>query len=255
MVKQAEKKTKKKTVKRFNEKKANAWFAKHPNYFIWTMNPAFCDYVDLPEGEEAEAILDADYKARLQAAKPGEIVERFDSVKELWASEDKAKLDNWASTRNRVIRLFNPDKADCWLKNNPGGIMNYDNPYFYDYYDKSQWTENNIEEKLDKVNHEEFLTWRANREHYADNVKLINGEEVSIFDTVSDPAAEFEVSENVYAKVKVAFAKKPEWENVVVNIVFKDMSVKEYAEKVGKDPSGIGKMRDRALSKLRKFFE
>lgn len=244
-------------TRRFNEEKAEAWYQRYPNYYIWFLNPAFCDEVELPEGEEAEAILDADYERRLKLAKPGEAVERYSSVKKMWADEDRAKLREWCIPRSRVVRLFNQQKAEEWLTKNPGKFLFFDNPKFYDFKDKSKFDRDvvGLEEELDKLNRAEYNSWRNELNHTEEiTIALKDDEEIPVIELIVDPNA-FVDKDDVLEEIRIVLKDHPSWYDLVISIEYLGMTATAYAEEHGKERSGVTKMLHRALDYLRKNFK
>ncbi len=243
-------------AKRFNLEKANQWIKKNgTDSYLWWMNPSYCDEVDVPEGENAEKLLEEDYQARFKAAQSSEKVERYSSVKAMWAAKDEAMLREWASKHNHIIRMFDRDKAEAWVYRNPGRPVVFNNPLFFAYSDKpSDYTgDQPLEELLDEINRNDFNNWRKELRYRVDNVVNVDGVEISIFDSIADDRAV--VGEiTIEDKIRVKLEDNPDWAEVIIRIELDGYSIKDYAEELGKDPSGIGKMLKRAKKYLKNIW-
>ena len=248
--------SKKVQIRRFNYEKANQWIKEHgTNSYLWWLNPDYCDEVEIPVGMEAEKLLDEDYQSRIKAAQPGEIVERYPSVKEMWAAQNKAKLRWWASKHNHKIRMFDRDKAEAWMYRNPGRPLVYNNPLFFTYSEKpSDYIgAQPLEELLDEINRDDFNDWRRELRYRVDNVVNVDGVEISIFDSIADHRAT--VGEiTLEDKIRIKLEDYPDWAEVIIRVELDGYSIKDYAAELGKEPSGIGKMRKRAKEYLKKIW-
>ena len=243
-------------AKRFNLEKANQWIKEHgTNNYLWWMNPTYCDEVEIPVGMEAEKLLDEDYKERCKAAQPGDKVERYNTVKAMWAAQDKDKLREWASKHNHIVRMFDRDKAEAWMYRNPKRNLVFNNPLFFTYSEKpTDYTgDQPLEELLEEINRQDFNEWRQELRWRVDNTVNVNGVEISIFDSIADHRAT--VGEiTLEDKIRIKLEDNPDWAEVIIRIELDGYSIKDYAAELGKDPSGIGKMLKRAKEYLKKIW-
>ena len=174
-------------IRIFSETKANLNMS---SGMTWN-NPAFYEYIEVPDDTDVSLMLELDYQDRLQNAKPDEVVVKFETLAEYMDAQNKENFNSWRSAHRHLAAVKSNENEDDPLEN---------------IADKSQFEEYAVE-KMD--------------------------------------------DERLEAKVRIILSNKPEWAETVINIVCEDMPVKDYAAKVGKDPSGVGKMLKRALSKLK----
>lgn len=174
-------------IRIFSETKANRNMG---SGMTWN-NPAFYEYIEVPDDTDVSLMLELDYQDRLKNAKPGEVVIKFKTLVEYMEAQNKDNFNSWRQAHRHLSIVK--------------GYEGEDDP---------------LENTADKSRFEDFMVEKMD-------------------------------DDGVEAKVRIVLAKKPEWVDVVINVIFEDMPIKDYAEKVGKDPSGVGKMLKRALKKLK----
>lgn len=183
------------------------------------------------------------------------------------------------------IRIFSETKANNHYYKNTGNIAAWNNPNYYEYIEVPEDTDieimldrdylersckaatgekverhTSLQAMLDESNRDNFNSWRAAHRHIS-GPKLLNGEEiVSDLENLQDTRQSEEIiverinDEAVLEKVRIVLKDKPEWADLVIEIVIKEKSIREYAAEVGKDESGVGKMLKRALKRLKNYF-
>lgn len=160
------------------------------------------------------------------------------------------------------IRVFSEEKAnEQYYKGK--GLATWNNPRFYEYIEVPDDMDveimleaegyNTLQEFMDSENKEHFNSWRRAQRHLGgkadeilENIPDNKDFEETIIERIDDEA----LIDNIH----IVLSNHPEWADLVIEIDINEMTIRQYAKKVGKDESGVGKMLKRAHEYLKKYL-